>query len=75
MVNIFVVDIYMWFFKNLKIKVILVERVIIRFIILMFLIYVILWVKIFKLIYIFFILIVIYREGFRIEMKVLEVDF
>lgn len=75
MVNIFVVDIYMWFFKNLKIKVILVEREIIRYIILMFLIYVILWVKIFKLIYIFFILIVIYREGFRIEMKVLEVDF
>lgn len=75
MVNIFVVDIYMWFFKNLKIKVILVERESIRYIILMFLIYVILWVKIFKLIYIFFILIVIYREGFRIEMKVLEVDF
>lgn len=75
MVNIFVVDIYMWFFKNLKIKVILVEREIIIYIILMFLIYVILWVKIFKLIYIFFILIVIYREGFRIEMKVLEVDF
>lgn len=75
MVNIFVVDIYMWFFKNLKIKVILVEREIIIYCVLMFLIYVILWVKIFKLIYIFFILIVIYREGFRIEMKVLEVDF